>query len=253
MYSFKLTLSVAVLSWALCHTAPAAQAPGGPEAIESLVAKLESNASEDRQAFSELSSQRDTAIYALIRVALSDDDDPWQSRKTRAIGMLGEYRARVACKYLIQQFDFAELHIAGEPGALAAFPVAQSLMMIGEPGIITIIGYTPRWETEEQFRLAAYVLKKYYHREEEVGLFRLQWYLKRAEDPNSRCPFRPAHVPKLKRLVRMYESIELDNPKHWPDPRRRVEETEHQEPEGDEEAGIPGTEIPEEPSNDPAL
>jgi len=218
-----IAVTVAIFSWALCHTTGAAEAPDTPQAIESLYARLKSNAPEHVQAFNELSSQREIAIYALIRIVMSDDE-PFRTRKTRAMELLGEFRARRACRYLIQQFDFVGSGLAEDSGGLGDYPAAEALLRIGEPGILMIIGETPRWETDEQFRRAAYFLKKYYHPEEEVGLFRLQWYLKQIEDPKSKGPFRPKDGPKMKRLIHMYESIDLGNPKHAPNPRRHAEQ-----------------------------
>lgn len=180
--------------------------------------------------FSDLAPERGGTIAALLELARDKQPDVLaDSRKCRAIELLGQYRARGAVDLLVSQIDYLS---ASPPlrgvRSLGYYAAAGALLEIGEPAMRRIlIGRMGTQNTEQQMKICAYVLWCH-HRpadEQEVGLFRMQRVLERERAQNKKHrqdlgiePRPSVREKNLTRLIEIYTAPEMGNIKDWPRP-----------------------------------
>jgi hypothetical protein len=158
---------------------------------------------------------------ALLRVVV-DEGDPslLGAEKAKAMKMLGVYRSTRASRYLAAQFDFVVQGWRAEDDPLNPYPAARAIQSIGRPAIDELVHSCSAWGSEQQFHLAAWILKDYYRSEQDVGLYRLKRAVENAENGKH---VDQAYVRNLKRLIAKYEWVDTHNLAHDPKPPTEVE------------------------------
>lgn len=185
-----------------------------------LLAQIEQGDPVDLSGFNRLEARQRRTIAVLMRRLRTEPHSVQASRcMARSIELLGLYRAPEAARDLAQRFDFVEQGWRAEEDPLNPYPAARAIIRIGRPAIDQLIRACSTWDSEHQFHLAAWILKEYYHDEEDVGLYRLNRALRQAEnsrDTNEKL------TRNLKRLIAKYQWVELDNIEHAPRPPKKI-------------------------------
>lgn len=177
----------------------------------SLSERLRSPRVQEREAaFDSLQRERQSAIQALLEVASAAVRQPHERyARTRAILLLGEYRALEAVKPLADQVSCSGEVPVWEPHPLNRYPAAYALVQIGSPSIRALLDRVAQRSSEEELRIIAFVV--YMIDGKELGLTRLRLALGEAAAPGPR-------KDNLLRLIDVYKPIDFHNPKQWPRP-----------------------------------
>jgi hypothetical protein len=165
--------------------------------------------------------ERERAINELMEIVRSDKG----GERALAVEMLGQYRAAEAAELLVEHIECPPVPFASFPDPFFHYPAAKALMRIGEPGIQAILATGLNHPaSDKKLKIFAYVLWHYYRpmNEQEVGLYRLERWLKRAEQLRIESGRRygtsgaSQREKNLIRLIELYKTIRPDDPHDHP-------------------------------------
>jgi PBS lyase HEAT-like repeat len=203
------------------ESAPAAvEAKPGMDLSEAMRSK--DRAIRDK-AYGLAANERSRIISALIE-SVRNGDNEWE--RTRAMGLLGQYRAVEAVPVLIENLDCPPGMVSGAGyGPFEYYPAALAILKIGDPAVQEILLHTLAGPVSDRhLKVFAYVIWYHYSPvgEQEVGLFRLRRLLaeekRKVKESQDRYGGSGPSVRErnLARLVDLYEQIRPNDRSNYP-------------------------------------
>jgi len=211
------------LMWGLLHFGVDPQVShvlGANVSSDALIQDLQSSEALVRsRAFQELLSRHRNTIDGLLIVGRSGGQSPSDVEgRRRAMVLVGELRAVGAVSLLAPHLgeSFHDPALWSYRHPLDCYPAARALLHVGSPAVTGVLTRVNLGVSEEEMNVIAWWF--YSLDGKELGLCRLKLALKSGKN------FTEDGRANLARLIKLYESIDFNDPRQWPRPRTQAKE-----------------------------